>query len=108
MKQNLARLRVPKLGIHKASGHARVVLNGKEVYLGKPGPEAELRIAQEVLREEGPAIRGGVRLGEGREGNAVHLRGRQSNSVGRVHGVDHAIEKPGHAAVNATYLVCLL
>jgi hypothetical protein len=36
-------VRVPKLGVHKATGQARVVIEGRTYYLGKPGPEATAR-----------------------------------------------------------------
>ena len=37
------RVRVPVMGVHKASGQARVVIDGTSFYLGKPGAEAEQR-----------------------------------------------------------------
>ena len=36
-------VRVPKLGVHKATGQARVVVEGRSYYLGKAGPEATAR-----------------------------------------------------------------
>ncbi len=36
-------VRVPKLGVHKATGQSRVVIEGRTYYLGKPGPEATAR-----------------------------------------------------------------
>jgi hypothetical protein len=32
-------IRVPKLGLHQASGQARVVIEGTSFYLGRPGAE---------------------------------------------------------------------
>ena len=37
------RVRIPRMGLHKASGQMRVVLEGKTFYLGKPGADAEQR-----------------------------------------------------------------
>ena len=50
----MPRPRVPKLALHKGTGHARVLLKGRHVYLGKHGtPEADAkyrRIVAEFLR----------------------------------------------------------
>lgn len=42
--------RIPKLGIHKATGQARAVFDGKHCYFGKPGPLAE-RLFRAKVRE---------------------------------------------------------
>jgi integrase len=50
-------LRIPKLGVHKPSGQARVVIDGKSFYLGKPGPETAARyraFLATYLREGAP------------------------------------------------------
>lgn len=42
-EKRVRKVRVPQLGLHKGSGQARVVIDGRDLYLGKPGLEAERR-----------------------------------------------------------------
>jgi hypothetical protein len=38
--------RIPRLGVHAATGPARVVVEGRTLYLGRAGPEANERYRQ--------------------------------------------------------------
>src|SRR5947207_3369969 len=38
--------RIPSLGVHAATGQARVVIEGRTLYLGRAGPEANERYRQ--------------------------------------------------------------
>jgi len=38
--------RIPKRGVHAATGQARVVIEGRTLYLGRAGPDADERYRQ--------------------------------------------------------------
>ena len=43
--------RIPEYGLHKATGQARVVLDGQTIYLGRHGTEASRQEYERVISE---------------------------------------------------------